>query len=194
MPGQHPEIMLVDGHRLPLYTAPLVLHPKFRVFTDFLADVLHAPRTAGLDRGCLGTWEVRNGMLHLVHLTLSTSAEDCDEPWTASIAAYLAEEMSRTLGTPAWPIPATWFDGHLRIVRGNRLVHRHYGFSSWHEREHVLTCRSGVVVRERTVNTRAIAEWYERRSAQADGVPHYPPPFHPPGGQDLFWLPDQEFP
>ena len=88
-----------------------------------------------------------------------------------------------------FPIPATWFNGQLRIPIGPKLVQGFQGWSSWYTQERVITCRQGRVVRDREVNTLAILEWALRRR---NGLKESLDPEDTPGGP-LAWITDDDY-
>ena len=70
-----------------------------------------------------------------------------------------------------FPVPATWFNGRLRIMLGRRLIYAHMGYQSWFEKERVITCKSGRIIRDRIVDTKAILEWhFKRHPEQANWI------------------------
>lgn len=162
MTAQTPERLIMDGRPRALYAQPLY---------DLLESrriELERPPGAGFSsacwRGYCGTWEVIDGHLHLVHLNTMWPDE-------GPLPDDLRRKLLRALSASDFPILASWFNGHLRIEIGRRLIYSHHGWSSWFERERVMTFRQGNLVRDREVDTRRILEWWLRRYPEArDGL------------------------
>ena len=156
MTAQAPERIILDGRPRALYAQPL-----YSLVERCSLD-LRNPRgwNTGNYRGYIGTWEVRDARLNLVHLC-----------WDAVREVPISEDVRRRLFKAAqcdgYPIPAHWFSGVLRIATGKRLIYSHQGWSSWFERERVIHIAAGEVTRDREVDTRAILEWWLRRHPEA---------------------------
>ena len=60
----------------------------------------------------VGTWEIRNGTLYLVHLNMVVPDE---EPLTPLIR----QRLFRAVPCTGFPIKAHWFNGRLRIAIGS---------------------------------------------------------------------------
>ena len=148
MTAQTPERIIIDGRPRELYANPL-----YRLLASRRLD-LCIP-ASGSSTACyrryVGTWEIRNGALHLVHLNMMVPDE---EP----LAPELRQRLFRAVPCKDFPIMAHWFNGKLRIAIGRRLVYSHHGWSHWFERERVITFFGGKVLRDREVDTGAILE------------------------------------
>lgn len=178
MTAQIPERILVNGKPYWLYARPL----------DCLLDEhgmeITAPdgRTTACHRQYVGTWDIVDGRLWLVALSTFGCEElplsDATRTWFLRLAA--AKEF---------PVCAEWFNGHLRIPTGPKLVQGFHGWSSWFTRERVVTCRQGKVVRDREVDTLAILEWALRRYG---GLKQDLDPEDTPGGP-LAWITDDDY-
>jgi hypothetical protein len=156
MTSQIPERILVDGRRYFLNATPL-----YRLLASRRMDLCdyNDTRSSNCWRGYVGTWLVRDGMLFLAHLNFYGMEE-----------TPLTEAPLRRLlhGTSArdFPIAAHWFNGSIRIPLGRRMVYSHHGFSSWYERQRVLSCKAGRVIRDREVDTGAMLRWAVQRSPE----------------------------
>ncbi|MEZ5776493.1 MAG: hypothetical protein R3D33_17835 [Hyphomicrobiaceae bacterium] len=153
MTAQYPERLIIDGwphamHAQPLYRLCEHFRLNFRD-PDFRITCNH--------RGYVGTWEVRDGSLHLLHLC--NFGPNDEEP----MPKERLERLFRAAAGTGFPLRAHWFNGRIRIPLGRRLVYSHHGWSHWHERERVMTFKGGVLVRDREVDTKAMLNWWLKR-------------------------------
>lgn len=111
-------------------------------------------------RGYVGTWELRDGRLNLVHLCWAGYGE-------IPISDDFRRRLFQATRCDGFPIPAHWFTGVIRLPIGRRLIYSHHGWSHWFERERVIHFVAGEVTRDREVDTRAILEWWLRRHPEA---------------------------
>ena len=153
MTAQTPERIIVDGRPRRLNARPLD-----RLAEDRGLDLADPKGWSTANyRGYVGTWELRDGRLILVHLC-----------WAGHLGEVpISDDLRRRLFQAAqcdgFPIPAHWFDGVIRLATGRRLIYSHHGWSHWFERERVIHFLAGKVIRDREVDTRAILEWWLRR-------------------------------
>lgn len=148
MTAQTPERIIIDGRPRELYADPL-----YRLLASRRLDLCipASESSTACYRRYVGTWEIRNGALHLVHLNMMVPDE---EP----LAPELRLRLFRAVPCKDFPIMAHWFNGRLRIAIGRRLVYSHHGWSHWFERERVITFAGGKVLRDREVDTAAMLE------------------------------------
>lgn len=178
MTTQMPERIILDGKPQFLYADPLdqlLIKRRIRITApDGLTSACH--------RQYIGTWDLEYGMLRLAGLCTYGVEE-------LPLAETMQKRVLRLLRTDRFPVPATWFNGPLRIPIGPMLVRGFHGWSHWFTRERVITCRAGVVVRDREVDTLAMLELaLERRK----GLREYLDPDNTPGGP-LAWLTDEDY-
>ena len=97
MTAQTPERIIIDGRPRALYEQPL-----YRLLASRRMD-LKDPHRSGFHTGCyrryLGTWEIRNGTLYLVHLNMVVPDE---EPLTPLIR----QRLFRAVPCTGFPIKA----------------------------------------------------------------------------------------
>lgn len=155
MTAQAAERIILDGRPNILFCDPL-----YRLCKQFRLDLAN-PYLTSTDnyRGYVGTWEIRDGRLFLVHL--NWNGWNGEEP----MADAFRRRVLRAGGSAAFPVHAHWFNGVLRIPRGRQLVYSHFGWSSWYERRRMIHVRQGQIFRDREVDTQAILEWFVRRGA-----------------------------
>jgi len=156
MTAQTPERIIIDGRPRALYEQPLYRLLEKRRMTLCDPKDERFGMTTACWRRYVGTWEIRDGILFLIHLNLNVPHE---EPLPQDIR----QRFLRCVPAADFPIRADWFSGRLRIATGPRLVYSHHGWSSWYARERVITIKKGVVKRDRDVDTQAILEWWLRR-------------------------------
>ena len=125
-------------------------------------------------RGYIGTWQFRNDLLHLETLCLLSTKELGLSMNLDGERHLMPNERRYFLSlVPAadFPVPATWFNGQLRVMLGRRLIYAHMGYQSWFEKVRVITCKSGRIIRDRIVDTKAILEWhFNRHPEHADWI------------------------
>ena len=105
MTAQTPERIIIDGRPQALYEQPL--YPLLASRRMDLKDDSSGFSTA-CHRRYLGTWEIRNGTLYLVHLNMVVPDE---EPLTPQIR----QRLFRAVPCTGFPIKADWFNG-IRIA------------------------------------------------------------------------------
>jgi hypothetical protein len=159
MTAQSPERIILDGRPRGLYADPLYRLTK-RCRLDLSSPTYLS--TANW-RGYIGTWEVRDGHLHLVQLSWDGWNGELGE---VPVSDELRRKLFRAAGSAGFPIRAHWFTGRVRVAIGRRLVYSHHGWSHWFERERAMSFRAGELVRDREVDTRAILEWWLRRNPE----------------------------
>jgi hypothetical protein len=154
MTAQAPERIILDGRPRQLFADPL-----YRLCKNYRLDLRNPSCfTTANYRGYIGTWELRDSHLYLVHLCW-------DDGWggEVTIPDELRRKVSRAAAAIDFPVNASWFTGVARIALGHRLVYSHHGWSHWFERERVLHVQGGKITRDREVDTRAILERQLRR-------------------------------
>jgi hypothetical protein len=83
----------------------------------------------------VGTWEIRDGRLFLLHI-----AANYEDGTPVTLADLFPEHRDDA------PVAATWFTGRLRLPRGERLRYVHMGYESLYEEDLFLDVDQGVVV------------------------------------------------
>jgi hypothetical protein len=177
MTAQIPERILIDGKPHWLHAQPLD-----RLLAESKTEIA-APEasTTACHRQYVGTWGIADGRLWLV--ALSTFGRE-ERPLSDAMRSWLL----RLVPADRFPVCAEWFNGHLRIPIGPRLVRGFHGWSSWFTRERVITCRQGRVHRDREVDTLAMLEWALRRH---EGLKQSLEPEDTPGGP-LAWISEDD--
>ena len=175
MTAQSPERIILDGRPYALYASPL-----YRLLASRRMD-LDNPfgRSTACYRGYCGTWQVIDGRLHLMHVNTMWPDE-------GPLPEDLRRKLLRAVPAKGFPVFAHWFNGVLRIQIGRRLIYSHHGWSSWFERERVMTIKGGMLVRDREVDTKRILEWWLRRHPSA--VPILDGSVVPLGIGPLIWF------
>lgn len=143
MAAQLPDIILVNGERMILYSNPLESfwayagkrRPKF----------VSSPNCK---RGYVATWELRNGELYLVAI------DGMREGWTVFMTRKAKPYTMKSLFPRCRNKAAKviWFSGRLRIPSGKMTRYEHSGYDSRFEREMIVTVERGDVMRWVTMN------------------------------------------
>lgn len=92
-------------------------------------------------RGYVATWEIRDGVLHLVGLDGTVATPQGFAPITLAEAFPWAGET----------IAATWYSGEVRCPEGRLRCYVHHAFASEYERERVLYFENGRLLSEHLV-------------------------------------------
>jgi hypothetical protein len=182
MTAQASERIILDGRPHQLFADPL-----YGLCKHHRLDLRNPDSWSTANhRGYVGTWEINNRHLFLVHLCwYGWNGSYCEVPMDGEFR----QRVLRAASCSDFPIHAHWFNGVIRIAIGRRLVYSHHGWSSWYERERVIRCKAGEIVRDREVDTRAILEWRLRRNPEeVDRLdPANPNPLGP-----LTWFDDDD--
>ena len=155
MTAQIPENLLYQGAQLKLCVEPLELY-----FQQQGSRPTLPPKSSACWRGYIGSWEIREGKLYLVSITIGKG-----RPWGEVMGAEELElweaidEASGEQVTPetlfpgeSLPIFARWFSGILRCAKGDVIDYVHAGYESTFQHEFLIELVNGVVVSEPYTN------------------------------------------
>ncbi len=138
MAAQLPDLILLHGERMDLYSNPLEqywdLHKK-------KCPVFHA--SSMCKRGYIATWEILDKKLLL--RGIDGNVERRSFIFWKKIVRYSVGMLFSKARNRA--IIATWFTGKIRIPQGNRTLYVHNEYDSRFEREMVITIDQGNVVK-----------------------------------------------
>src|SRR5258708_6895104 len=143
MAAQTPDIIIVNGQKLDLYSNPL---EQYWIRLDKKRPAFHP--TPSCKRGYVATWEIRNMALCL------RSVEGDVEKKSLLFGNKLVKYNVTMITSDAKksPVKAEWFSGKLRIPRGNRTAYEHHGYDSRFEREIIITVDRGTVIKMVTLD------------------------------------------
>lgn len=156
--AQVPERLIIDGKPRAIGGQPL-----YRLLASRRMSLKHESPiyTTACHRGYRGTWELRNGRLYLVHLNLVGHKELPFPP------EFLGKVL-RAIPAATLPVHACWFNGSIRVPLGPALIESFHGLGgSWFQKIRVLSFKTGVLVRDRVVDTHKMIEWWFRRHPEA---------------------------
>lgn len=135
--GQIPDIIVVAGDTMPLFSNPLDSyfdeeHPR-------PADMYGMGSTACW-RAYQAYWEIRSDSLFLTAIRLGENGDSSD-----------FYPLAKVFGDRATPrgVFAYWVGEKIRCVRGKMLYYVHMGYASVFEYEDIYTVKAGRVVRKR---------------------------------------------
>jgi hypothetical protein len=177
MTAQIPDVLLVNGETVPLFTNPL------DGYLGSLGDGWPFATTSTANwRGYIASWEIRDGRLLLVGVrgwlaTHPIHAKTPGEIPMGETIRALPQERAETPGRDdaraggwadegpevplshlfpgnAGPVHATWYSGTLRIPKGELVRYVHMGYESLHESEVLMTIQCGVVTGTEQVDLR----------------------------------------
>ena len=140
--AQSPEKLRIDGKSEHLMATPLeeywsAEHPRPENFSQ---------TSWSCWRGYIGTWEVIDNKLCLIRIERHEiwPKEDTFEEQSIDIP------LQPLLGTSG-PVPADWFSGVLRVVRGQVIAQVNTGFASVYEEDLFLVVDHGTITSRRIV-------------------------------------------
>lgn len=138
MAAQLPDIIIMNGKRMDLYSNPLEQYwsLKKKKRPAFLSS-------SSCKRGYTATWEILNKKLLLK--SIDGKAEKHFFIFWKKIVPYSVTNLFSMARNRA--IIATWFTGKIRIPQGNRTLYVHNEYDSRFEREMVITIERGNVVK-----------------------------------------------
>lgn len=141
MTAQVHERLILDGVETSMAFCPPIPRGHPGIVDDDARDADPIVGSTACWRGYIGTWEVRDRRLWLV------AVEGC----------------ARVVGEP---VLADWFNGVLRIPRGEELQYVHMGFGTVFEEEVHLRVEEGRVTGRRVIDNR------KRAASESDpGLP-----------------------
>ena len=135
MTAQVPDVLVYRGKKLTLCDA--ILHPYLCRLRKSRRPEFVAASTACW-RGYIATWEIRDGMIHLVDLDGSLQTPD------GVIQATIETALPWVKGS----LPATWFSGWIRCPEGRLLQYVHAGYASQYERDRSFYFNKGTLIGE----------------------------------------------
>jgi len=134
MAAQLPDILILDGIKMDLYSNPLEtyweIYPKKRpVFLQ----------TENCKRGYIATWELCDKLLIL--RDIEGSIERKYFLFWKKIRLYSRKILFPKVKSAG--VVAFWFTGKIRIPLGNKLFYVHNAYDSRFEREMIITLDKG---------------------------------------------------
>ena len=153
MAAQLPDIIILHGERMDLYSNPLELYwtlskkkrPAFQT-------------SSTCKRGYIATWEILDKKLLLK--SVDGNAEVSSFIFWKKVVRYSVGMLFSKARNRA--IIATWFTGKIRIPQGNRTLYVHNEYDSRFEREMVITLEQGNV-------TKTVVLDYTQQKLQVEG-------------------------
>ena len=139
--AQEGERLLYQGATNRLCTLPL--EPYLKEHNLRLYEVAPPQElilSTSCRRGCLGTWQIKDGFLWLL------SVEHVDET---------PVPLAKVFPNQKPPIKATWYSGTLHVTQGKLLRCVHAGFGSTFERDVYIEIEKGKVTSEKVIENKA---------------------------------------
>jgi len=138
MAAQLPDILILDGTKMDLYSNPLEsywdLYPKKKpVFQS----------TESCKRGYIATWQLHNRLLILREITGNIQTSNFIF-WKKVIPYSWKMLFPKVQGNG---VVASWFTGKIRIPQGNKLFYVHHAYDSRFEREIIITIDKGEAIK-----------------------------------------------
>ncbi len=131
MTVQIEEKIIINGEKYVLLSQPL--EPFLKLLDK---DLKLIPFGSHCWRGYVGTWEIMNNVLYLVHLKLQYDKKDEDK-----LTPLLLDEVI---------YQATWYTGELRVPFGKQYERTSY-YHPLHEKEMIFTVVKGLVTNHKII-------------------------------------------
>jgi hypothetical protein len=138
MAAQLPDVLILDGKKMDLYSNPL---EPYWIFSKRKRPVFQT--TASCKRGYIATWQICDKLLILKGIEASVEKRSLLF-WKKTIRYSLKMLFRKERGAG---VVALWFTGKIRIPHGNRTLYVHHEYDSRFEREMVITVDKGKVVK-----------------------------------------------
>jgi len=138
MAAQLPDILILDGTKVDLYSNPLEsfwdLYPKKRpVFQS----------TESCKRGYIATWELHDHLLILRNI--EGDIKKSNFIFWKKIIPYSWKVLFPNVQSNG--VVASWFTGKIRVPQGNKLFYVHHAYDSRFEREIIITIDKGEAIK-----------------------------------------------
>jgi hypothetical protein len=138
MAAQLPDIIIMGGERMDLYSNPLEqywsLHKKKRPAFQ---------SSSSCKRGYIATWEILDKQL--LFRSIDGNVEKRSFLFWKKIVRCSMKMLFSKAGNK--PVIVKWFTGKIRIPQGNRTLYVHNEYDSRFEREMVITIENGSVIK-----------------------------------------------
>lgn len=138
MAAQLPDIIILHGERMDLYSNPLEQYWTFnkKKRPVFLASTM-------CKRGYVATWEILDKQLIL--RSIDGNIQRRSFLFWKKMVRLSLNMLFKKAGSRS--VIANWFTGKIRIPQGNRTLYVHNEYDSRFEREMVITIERGIVVK-----------------------------------------------
>ncbi len=138
MAAQLPDVMILNGTKVDLYSNPLEsywdLYPQKRpVFQS----------TESCKRGYIATWELHDHRLIL--RDVKGNIQKSNFIFWKKVIPYSWKMLFPKVQSNG--VVASWFTGKIRIPQGNKLFYVHHGYDSRFEREIIITIDKGEAIK-----------------------------------------------
>jgi hypothetical protein len=138
MAAQLPDIIIIQGEQMDLYSNPLEqywsLYKKKRPAFQ---------SSSSCKRGYIATWEILDKQL--LFRSIDGNVEKRSFLFWKKIVRCSMKMLFSKAGNK--PVIAKWFTGKIRIPQGNRTLYVHNEYDSRFEREMVITIENGSVIK-----------------------------------------------
>lgn len=134
MTAQAPERISYQGEMVSLCTQPLkpYLEQNGIKINSFIQNSSNW-------RGYVGAWEIENNQLRLLNIHAHTKGGKL------SLSTLFPSHPRFILSRRTKPVLADWYNGTLRIPRGEQLKYIHAGYGSVYEEDILVTIEKGIV-------------------------------------------------
>lgn len=155
--AQIPDRIVIDGEEHALYAEPLESYPwkeneRPKVFSE-------GSISSANWRGYVATWKIEDGSLMLTNIQ--------KEYWDGSEGRetkYKDIPIERVFPSKQLPIDAKWFDGRIRIPKGEMVSYVHMGYGSRFEKEIIYEIENGRVMKRTEITYDPTKDKYRSHS------------------------------
>lgn len=142
--AQEGDVIYIDGTKWELYALPLerdsVISQKLRTILPDYKD--RSQRTSNR-RGYTAHWNLdEGGMLCLQYIQINMYDEEAERSYTKYIMSDDMKEAFPTYVTK-FGLEARWFNGEVRVGKGEQVRYEHSGFNRNVEQERIMTFENG---------------------------------------------------
>jgi len=138
MAAQIPDILILDGAKMDLYSNPL---ESYWEVTSKKRPAFQA--TESCKRGYVATWELHNHLLIL--RGIEGSVQVSNFIFWKKIIPYAWKMLFPKVESNG--VVASWFTGKIRIPQGNKLFYVHHAYDTRFEREIIITIDKGEAIK-----------------------------------------------
>jgi len=140
MAAQIPDILILDGTKMDLYSNPL------ESYFDLYSYSIKRPAfqaTESCKRGYVATLELHNHLLILREI--KGNIQTSNFIFWKKVIPYSWKMLFPKVQSNG--VVASWFTGKIRIPQGNKLFYVHHAYDSRFEREIIITFDKGEAIK-----------------------------------------------
>ena len=142
--AQEGDVIYIDGTKWELYALPLEQDSEIsQKLRTILPDYKDRSQRTSNRRGYTAHWNLdEGGMLCLQYIQINMYDEEAERSYTKYI---LPDDMKEAFPTyvTKFGLEARWFNGEVRVGKGEQVRYEHSGFNRNVEQERIMTFENG---------------------------------------------------